>query len=127
MELLIDPGRFSVCRLDRDRRRPSPPAGAGLFAVTLTSDELSVVCPEGDEPAGARVEAGWRALHIAGPLAFELIGVIASVTVPLAACDVGVFVLSTYDTDVVLVKDEDLDLAGDALGAAGHRISHSPT
>lgn len=125
MELLVDPGRYSVCRLDRDRPWPSPPVGARLFAATLMADELSVVCPEGDEPEGAHVEPGWRALRIEGPLAFDLVGVIASVTVPLAASEVGVFVLSTYDTDVVLVKDEDLDQAVDVLGGAGHRVSPS--
>jgi hypothetical protein len=71
----------------------------------------------------ARVESGWRALRIVGPLAFDLVGVIASVTVPLAGAEVGVFVLSTFDTDLVLVKDEDLDRAVDVLGGAGHRVT----
>ena len=123
MELVPDPGRYSVCRLGPDGTWPSPPAEGGLFAVTRTAAELSVVCPEGAEPEGARVEPGWRALHLVGPLDFGLVGVIASVTVPLAGCGIGVFVLSTYDTDVVLVKDEDLDQAIDALGGAGHRVA----
>jgi len=45
--------------------------------------------------------------------------------VPLAAAEVGVFVVSTFDTDLVLVKDEDLDQAVDVLGGAGHRIRQS--
>ena len=49
-------------------------------------------------------------------------GVVASVTVPLAAAEVGVFVVSTYDTDLVLVQDDDLDQAIDALVGAGHRV-----
>ena len=80
----------------------------------------------GDEPSGAEVEAGWRALRIVGPLAFDLVGIIASVTVPLAAADVGVFVVSTYDTDLVLVHEEDLDRAIDVLDTAGHRLSAVP-
>ena len=122
MELLIESGRYSVCRLDPGRPWPTPPAGARLYSATRTIDELSVVCLEGDEPAGARVEPGWRALRIVGPLAFDLVGVIASVTVPLAGSEVGVFVVSTYDTDLVLVKDEDVGRAIDALGGAGHRV-----
>ena len=122
MELLIEAGHCSVCRLDPGHPWPAPPPDAHLFSVTLTTEELSVVCAEGDEPPGARVEAGWRALRIVGPLAFDLVGVIASVTVPLAASGIGVFVLSTYDTDLVLVKDEDLDAAVDVLGGAGHRV-----
>lgn len=123
MELLIEPGRCSVCRLDPGRPWPTPRAGTRLYSVTRTVDELSVVCAEGDEPADARVESGWRALRIVGPLAFDLVGVIASVTVPLAGAEVGVFVLSTFDTDLVLVKDEDLDRAVDVLGGAGHRVT----
>ena len=73
------------------------------------------------------VEGGWRALRIIGPLAFDLVGVIASITVPLAAADIGVFVVSTFDTDLVLVQDTDLDVAIDVLGGAGHRIVPSAT
>jgi hypothetical protein len=122
VELLIEPGRYSVCRLDPEQAWPTPPPGSRLYSATRTTDELSVVCCEGDEPAGARVEPGWRCLRIVGPLAFDLVGVVASVTVPLAASGIGVFVVSTYDTDLVLVKDEDLDQAIDVLRGAGHGV-----
>ncbi len=65
-------------------------------------------------------------LHVTGPLAFELVGVIASITVPLAESGVGVFVVSTYDTDLVLVKDADLDVAVGALVGAGHEVIDPP-
>ncbi len=65
-------------------------------------------------------------LHVTGPLAFELVGVIASITVPLAESGVGVFVVSTYDTDLVLVKDADLDVAVCALVGAGHEVIDPP-
>ncbi len=81
------------------------------------------MCAEGDEPPGSRVEGGWRILRIAGPMAFDLVGVVASVAVPLAEADVTVFVLSTFDTDLVLVKDLDVDRAVRSLGAAGHTVS----
>jgi uncharacterized protein len=122
MELVLGSARCSICRLPADAPWPSPPDDAGLFSVTRTAAELSVVCLEGDEPTEARVEPGWRVLHVVGPLAFTLVGIIASLTVPLAAADVGVFVLSTFDTDLVLVKDEDLDRAIDVFGGAGHRV-----
>lgn len=126
MELLVEPERYSVCRLDADAPWPRPPEGSRLYSATRTPDELSVLCMAGDEPPGAEVESGWRILRIVGPLAFDLVGIIASVTVPLAAADVGVFVVSTYDTDLVLVRDEDLDQAVDVLGGAGHRVGAAP-
>ena len=122
MELILEPDRFAVCRLAPTALVPWPDPGTALYSVTVTADELSVVCAEGHEPTGATVERGWRVLRIEGPLAFELVGVLASITVPLAGADIGVFVLSTFDTDLVLVKDVDLDAAIDVLGGAGHRV-----
>ncbi len=127
VELVVEPWTLSVCRLEPTDPWPVPPPGAPAYAVTRTPDELSVVCAEGDEPPGARVEPGWRALRIVGPLSFELVGIVASVAVPLAEARVGVFVLSTFDTDVVLVKESDLDTAAGALAAAGHTVTSSPT
>ena len=94
-----------------------------MYSATVTADELSVVCLEGDEPAGAQVEGGWRALAVVGPLPFDQVGIISSITVALTAANIGVFVVSTFDTDLVLVKDVDLDAAIDALGGAGHRVA----
>jgi len=122
VELILEAGRFAVCRLAPTAPVPWPDPGTTPFSVTVTADELSVVCPEGHEPTGATIEGGWRLLRLVGPLAFELVGVIASITVPLAGADIGVFVLSTFDTDLVLVKDVDLDAAIDVLGGAGHRV-----
>jgi hypothetical protein len=94
-----------------------------VHSVTRTPDELSVVCAVGYEPAGARVETGWRALRVIGPLPFELFGVVASIAGPLAGAAVGVFVVSTFDTDLVLVKSTDLDRARAALESAGLTVT----
>ena len=73
------------------------------------------------------METGWRALRIVGPLAFDLVGIIASVTVPLAAAEVGVFVMSTYDTDLVLVKRRRTSTRrSTSSGGAGHRVATAP-
>ncbi len=127
MEFVLDPDRCAVCRLEPTAPWPTPPVGTTLFSATLSVDELSVVCHEGDQPPGAMVEGGWRALRIVGPLAFDLAGVIASITVPLAAVDIGVFVVSTFETDLLLVQDADLDVAIDVLGGAGHRVVPPPS
>ena len=123
VELVVEPWLLSVCRLGADAPWPVPAAGPPVHSVTRTPDELSVVCAEGHEPTGARVEPGWRALRIVGPLAFDLVGIVASVSVPLAEAAIGVFVLSTFDTDLVLVHGVDLDAAVAALEAAGHTVT----
>lgn len=125
VDLVLVPGPCSVCRLPPTASWPAPPRATTLYSATVTAYELSVVCFEGDEPPGATVEGGWRAMRIVGPLAFDLVGVIASVTVPLAEAAIGVFVVSTFDTDLVLVKDVDLDAALAVLGGAGHVVTRA--
>ncbi len=126
VELDLEAGRYSVCRLEPGSAWPTPRSGVSVYSVTRTPDEISVVCGEAGEPPGSRVEPGWRIFRIAGPIAFDLVGVVASVAVPLAGAQIAVFVVSTYDTDLVLVKDGDADRAVDTLTAAGHRVSISP-
>jgi hypothetical protein len=99
MKLEVLPGTYAVCRLD-----PGAPAPERFFSLTRTSEELSLVCEERDVPAGARTETGFRAFRVAGTLDFALTGVLASLTAPLAAAQVSVFALSTFDTDYLLVR-----------------------
>lgn len=122
MELRLLPGELCICRLAPDAPWPPVPSGARLFSVTRTPAETSVVCDAHAAPPGARVEAGWRAIEVSGPLDFSLVGVVASLAVPLADAAVSVFVMSTFDTDYVLVRAQALDSAVAALSAAGHRV-----
>lgn len=116
------PERLAVCRLAPDSPWPSPPAGSSFFSVTRTDAEISVVCLEDAAPPEGRIETDWRALEVAGPLDFAMVGVMASLTAPLADVDVSVFVVSTYDTDYVLVHAAALERAVEALRAAGHTV-----
>jgi hypothetical protein len=74
--------------------------------VTRTTDETSVLCPADAVPAGVRCEAGWRCLRVAGTLDIFMVGVLAGLVGPLAAAGVSVFVVSTFDTDFLLVKED---------------------
>jgi uncharacterized protein len=121
LELRLLPESLAVCRLNAGDESDLK-AASGLFSVTRTADELSVVCPEEDAPPGAEVSGGWRALEVHGPLDHSATGVMASISSPLAEAGVALFPLATFDTDYVLVKDPDLERAVDALTAAGHRV-----
>jgi hypothetical protein len=114
--------RLAVCRLEPWAEIPPWAASAPFFSVTRTFDELSVVCLEERVPAGITCERGWRALKLEGPLDFGLVGVLASVAAPLSESGVGVLAIATYDTDYVLVKEEQLDLATAALRERGHEV-----
>ena len=109
--LLETPLRLSVCRYAPDASLPGIAhlRGTAFWSITRTPDELSVVCDEDRVPNGdARIETGWRAFMIEGPLPFGLTGVVSGITSPLAEAGVPVFVISTFDTDWLLVKDADL-------------------
>jgi uncharacterized protein len=118
-------GLFSVCRLPGVENRGSRIedfADGVFFSITRTADELSVVCAERDAPKDAKVEGGWRAMKVEGTLDFSLTGVLASISAPLADAGVSIFVVSTYETDYVLVKEASLMKAVPALEAAGHSV-----
>jgi hypothetical protein len=71
---------------------------------------------------GVVCERGWRCLRVAGSMPFTLVGVLAALTVPVARAGIGVFVVSTFDTDFLLVKDANYPRAVEALRADGHAV-----
>jgi hypothetical protein len=123
--LSLLPERFAVCRFAPDAPLPAWVfhGGATTWSLTRTPSELSLVCPEDDLPPSVeQTEPGWRAFEAAGPIPFGETGVLAGITAPLAAAGVGVFAISTYDTDLVLVRDADLAAARAALVASGYEV-----
>ena len=80
---------------------------------------MSVVCLREDAPRDARVEDGWRALKLEGPIPFEEIGVLSALSGALAGAGLSLFAISTFDTDYILVKEAHLAAAVDALRGAG--------
>lgn len=122
LELL--PDTLAICRLDVDA--PVPGWVQGKFvSTTRTEDELTVICRQDRVPDDVHCEAGWRCLRLTGQFDLTEVGVLASLTKPLAAANVSVFVIGTFDTDHLLVKSACLESAIKALEEAGHSI-HSP-
>ena len=119
------PETFAICRLAVDAMTPRW-AGTGLFfSITRTSEELSIICAEANVPPGVLCNRGWRCLKVDGPLEFNAIGVVASLAQPLAAAGVSIFVVSSYDTDYLLVKRENYEKALGILRESGHEVSDS--
>jgi hypothetical protein len=117
----VIPGELAIVRLAPHGAVPDWVAGAGpLVSLTRTGDELSIVCPAARVPTGLRVEAGWSALKLEGPIPFDQVGVLASIVKPLAEAGISVFAISTFDTDYVLIKTASLQGALAALTGAGH-------
>jgi len=122
LTLSLLPQTFAICRLTPDAPIPQWATRGGFFAITRTADELSIVCAEHDVPGAVTCERGWRCFKVDGPLDFSLIGVLASLATPLAHVGVSIFAVSTYDTDYIMVRSEDVARAAEALRQAGHRV-----
>lgn len=121
MKLSILPERFTVCKLPEGERMPQE-----KWCFTgITHRERSLVCPTAIVPAHTLArEDGWRGFYVdEGTLDFSLIGILAEISRVLAQAKVGIFVVSTFDTDYIFVKEQQLDKAILSLSEAGYEIS----
>lgn len=116
------PEKFAICRFDPDTEVPHWSMRGEFFSITRTSDELSIVCAESYVAQAPRCERSWRCLKLQGPFAFSAVGVLSSITAPIAEAGVGLFAISTYDTDYLLIKEDSLEEAIGALLQAGHKV-----
>lgn len=123
MILDVLPQELAVSRLQADAVLPQWATSGSFHSIVRTSDELCIVCPDALVPESVPTQRGWRCLRVRGPLAFELTGILASLAVPLAQAEVSIFAISTYDTDYILVRREQLARAIAALRAARHEVN----
>lgn len=121
LELL--PDTLAICRLEADAPVPGWVNDSGGFVtVSRTTEELSITALQRAVPPEVRCERDYRAFRVRGPLPLDLIGILAAIANPLADAGLGIFAISTFDTDYVLVKSGDLAVAVAALEAAGHQV-----
>jgi hypothetical protein len=122
LELL--PDTLAICRLEAGAALPSWAGEAGAFlTVSRTAEELSITAVQRTVPPDATCERDYRALRVRGPLPLDLVGILAAIADPLAEAGLSIFAISTYDTDYVLVKSDDLTRATEVLERAGHRVT----
>ena len=111
---------FSVCKVenysDIDIEQP-------FVFVGSTDEEKSLVCPESLVPSKTiERDDGWRGFRIVGQLDFSLIGILSRISEILASNNIGIFAVSTYNTDYIFVKQENFERALDALENAGYNV-----
>ena len=93
-----------------------------LCSITRTKKDLTIVCPQNIIPPDSESDLNWRCFRIDGTFDLNQIGVISSLAAPLAQADISIFVISTYDTDYILVKDQKVEHAVSVLIDYGHMI-----
>ena len=121
MILEILPYELTVCQLTAITQDT---LSGEFFFIGKTDHELSLVCETKSVPADCKArEDGWRAFCIKGRLDFSLTGILSPIAALLAEAKIGIFAVSTYDTDYVLVKAENFTAAMDLLSKNGYSIS----
>jgi uncharacterized protein len=114
--------RIAVVRMEPRDEVPEWAWTGSLAAVVRTVDELTIVCDQKVVPGHLRCECDWTALKLEGPMALSLTGVLASLLGPLSFASIPVFVVSTFDTDYILVKADNVQRARDIFKAQGHDV-----
>lgn len=112
--------RFSVCKVKDyscvDLTQPFCFTGA-------TDEENSLVCPEAFVPENTTErDDGWRGFRIVGQLDFSLIGILARISEVLASNEIGIFAISTFNTDYILTREENFEKAMRALKNSGYEV-----
>lgn len=128
LPLVITSDTLAVCRFPSDGPLPAwALAPQPFLTVSRTRTELSITAPQSLVGDRAECERDYRAVRVSGPLPLNLIGIVAGVAEPLARAGISLFAISTYETDYVLVKTNDLARATQAWQQAGHSVTTAST
>ncbi len=120
IELLL--GDYSISRFDKDYKFSLDLGNDEFASVARTREETSIVCQSGSLSNFQNIENGWRVFRVLGPLDFGQIGIISRISTIMAEKAISIFVISTYDTDYFMVKDEKVNDARHALAAEGYEM-----
>lgn len=115
-------GAYAIARLEPNSSIPDWADGDGFVSISRTDDELSIVCAQARVPAPIKQDRDWTCFKFQGPFAFGETGIVLSVIKPLSENGIGIFVVSTFDGDHLLVKTSDTEASELLLVTAGHSI-----
>jgi len=122
LTLLVLDKEYSIHRLSPTSRIPAQLSGSSFYSITRTKDELSIVCETGIPLKSLIENKGWSCLKVIGPLDLNMSGIISQLSSVLAAADINIFAISSYDTDYLLVKSEKTELAKTVLHKADYQV-----
>src|SRR6266849_1841310 len=122
LNLKLSPHLYAVCHVHLDKNIPYWALLGDFVSLTRTHEELSIVCQQENVPDDIVAERGWRCVQVQGAFDFSIAGVNASLAIPLAQADLSVLAITTYATDYLLIKEEDVERALLVLEQAGHSI-----
>ena len=115
-------GFFAICKFNPQTKIPNWALKGEFYSITRTSEELSILCPQKIIPSEITSVGRWRGLKIEGPFKFTEIGILNSITTPLASVNISLLSISTFDTDYVFIQDDQFKDALLILAANGHEV-----
>ncbi len=116
------PGQYAVVRLAPDSTIPAWADGEGFVSISRSDDELSITCLTARVPDSVQSSGPWRCFKLQGPFAFDEYGILLSIVKPLSEAGLGVYVVSSYDTDHLLLLQNVVEQGIGLLEAAGHQV-----
>jgi hypothetical protein len=120
MELMTIHHKLTVCKVTEVSKIH---LDADFYFIGKTEEEISLVCRTEDTPQNTvERDDGWRGFRIQGVLDFSLIGILSKLSGILAEHKIGIFAVSTYNTDYTLVKEENYERALSVLASEGYAI-----
>jgi hypothetical protein len=122
LTLLVLDKEYSIHRLNPKSRIPGQLSDSSFYSITKTKEELSIVCESGIPVKSLIENRGWYCFKVIGPLDLNMSGIISQLSSVLAAADINIFAISSYDTDYLLVKSEKTELAKKVLQKANYQI-----
>ena len=122
LTLTLLEGAFTIHQLKPDAEISAEVLNNPFYSITRTGDELSLVLPDTVEIESDKSDSGWVCFKVEGPLDFGLVGILAGISSTLAKAGVTIFALSTFDTDYILVKREQVKAAKEALVSTGYQV-----
>jgi hypothetical protein len=115
---------FAINKLAQFAELPSIFAKGEMCFIMRTDEELTIICPDFMAPNNVQSETGWKCIKVDGQQTLKEVGILESITHPLAEANVPILAISTFNTDYVFVMEENLVTAVQALQKAGHEFVH---
>jgi len=119
LQLTILESLFTIHRFSPNHDIPNQIYGSEFYSISKSEEELSIVCSSSIQLNSKNCEIGWSCIKVIGPLDFSLTGILAEISAVLAEAEISIFAISTFDTDYILVKSENLPFAEKALLESG--------
>ena len=111
---------YSICSFDPDATFPDWTGNPSILSITKTPKEITVVCEQNHVPGECTKSENWKCIKVEGSFDLDAVGVLASIAGPLAQNKISLYVISTYDTDYVLIHAKNIDRATSCLRESGH-------